>query len=289
MKNNIKQERAASLMTIELFQSTFLNFNGFIVSDGSSAILVDPGFYPYEIERMRSYLTENKLTADYIFLTHGHGDHIQGWNQFPGARVVASIQIAQKPPEKQDGILRYIEQTDAKLQIERNEKFQYPKVDLAIPFVQTIQDFTLGHFHCSVFHIVGHTNDLIAIYFEDFETLFIGDMMIKGVLPYVGYRSEEYLRSLEFINAFVKQHPVKTIWSGHNAPIQSPTELEERIESDRSYLNSLRLKIMKKIQSGWDTGQIIEYVVHDGYSWNIPTLHRMNVKKIVGEMSPSKF
>jgi glyoxylase-like metal-dependent hydrolase (beta-lactamase superfamily II) len=275
-------------MKIELFRSTFLNFNGFIISDSSDAILVDPGFYPHEIERMRSYLTENKLKVVYIYLTHGHGDHIQGWNQFPGAQVIASIQIAQKPPEKQDGILRYVEQTDQKLQIERKEKFQYPKVDIAIPFVQKeIKDITLHHFHCKVFHIVGHTNDLLAMYFEDLNTLFIGDMIIQGVLPYVGYRSEEYLRSLELIDTFARQHKVKTIWSGHNAPVQSPDELEKRINSDRSYLQDLRSKIMKKIQSGWETDQLIEYAIHDGYTWIIPTLHRMNVPRIVGEMSIS--
>ena len=64
--------------------------NCYIVSDPEtkSCAVIDPGFEP---ERLISVLEEDGLSAKYVFLTHGHFDHIGGVAELrarTGAKVV---------------------------------------------------------------------------------------------------------------------------------------------------------------------------------------------------------
>ena len=47
--------------------------NCYIVSEGTDTVIFDPGA---EAERILSYVSENGLDVSYIFLTHGHFDHV---------------------------------------------------------------------------------------------------------------------------------------------------------------------------------------------------------------------
>lgn len=64
--------------------------NCYVVSDGADAVVIDPGFEP---GRVADYLRQKKLRAHYIFLTHGHYDHILGapaLREETGAPIVIS-------------------------------------------------------------------------------------------------------------------------------------------------------------------------------------------------------
>lgn len=47
--------------------------NTYIAANGDACVVIDPGFEPETISR---FLRQNNLTADAIFLTHGHFDHV---------------------------------------------------------------------------------------------------------------------------------------------------------------------------------------------------------------------
>ena len=47
--------------------------NTYIVANGDYCVVIDPGF---EAETISRFLEKNALTADAIFLTHGHFDHV---------------------------------------------------------------------------------------------------------------------------------------------------------------------------------------------------------------------
>ena len=49
--------------------------NTYIVANDGRCVIIDPGYEPETIHR---FLESNGLTADAIFLTHGHFDHVGG-------------------------------------------------------------------------------------------------------------------------------------------------------------------------------------------------------------------
>lgn len=49
--------------------------NTYIVANNDHCVIIDPGYEPETIHR---FLESNGLTADAIFLTHGHFDHVGG-------------------------------------------------------------------------------------------------------------------------------------------------------------------------------------------------------------------
>jgi len=52
--------------------------NCYIVSKNNQCFIIDPGF---ESPLVIDYLKENNLTPEFIYVTHGHFDHIGGVNQ----------------------------------------------------------------------------------------------------------------------------------------------------------------------------------------------------------------
>jgi glyoxylase-like metal-dependent hydrolase (beta-lactamase superfamily II) len=51
--------------------------NTYIVANDGRCVVIDPGYEPETINR---FLLKNSLTADAIFLTHGHFDHVGALN-----------------------------------------------------------------------------------------------------------------------------------------------------------------------------------------------------------------
>ncbi|MHC4453830.1 MAG: MBL fold metallo-hydrolase, partial [Planctomycetota bacterium] len=51
--------------------------NGFLVADPETRIgvFIDPGGYGNEIE---TFVQENQIQLNYLFITHGHWDHTEG-------------------------------------------------------------------------------------------------------------------------------------------------------------------------------------------------------------------
>ena len=92
-------------MKIRMFELGAVGTNCYLVWEEESrdAMLIDPGAYDREIDRM---IDENGLALKYIALTHGHGDHICGVDEFkaghPGAILAAGEKeswLLQEPVE----------------------------------------------------------------------------------------------------------------------------------------------------------------------------------------------
>ena len=75
------------MLQIKIFPVNPLGANCYVCWEdaGKACIVVDPGFYrPDEEEMVFSFLRENGLTPDAVFLTHAHFDH--AWSAASVAR-----------------------------------------------------------------------------------------------------------------------------------------------------------------------------------------------------------
>jgi len=80
-------------MNIKVFPCGYLQTNCYLVWNGSTkkAFIVDPGDVSPEL---KSFIKKEELLPEYVFLTHGHGDHTGGLfdlvKEYPKIQTVAS-------------------------------------------------------------------------------------------------------------------------------------------------------------------------------------------------------
>lgn len=66
-------------ITVQKFTFNPLQENTFVVHDGSSCVIIDPGCYHREEEEtLVNFIASNNLNVEAILLTHGHLDHVFG-------------------------------------------------------------------------------------------------------------------------------------------------------------------------------------------------------------------
>ncbi len=78
-------------MQIKRFPLGNLKSNCFIVHNNQKAYIVDPG---YESQDVLDFINDNQLDVSFIYITHGHPDHIGGinfLNQFLNVPVYAPL------------------------------------------------------------------------------------------------------------------------------------------------------------------------------------------------------
>lgn len=139
--------------------------NAFILRDDAAknAVVIDPGDDVLTILKM---LNKQGLRLQYIFLTHGHIDHVGGAKELKDA-------------------------TGAKVLIHMEDLFLYEKVHLqadlfGLPsppvseidvFLEHGMEIGEGNLRCRVIHTPGHTPGSVSLYFSD--KLFTGDALFR--------------------------------------------------------------------------------------------------------------
>ncbi len=79
-------------MKIDVLSVGMLETNCYIVSNGARAVIIDPGA---DAERIAKFIDDNKLSVEYILLTHTHFDHIGALakiKEITGAKVAVGEQ-----------------------------------------------------------------------------------------------------------------------------------------------------------------------------------------------------
>lgn len=177
--------------------------NAYVISDNETVILIDPGFYDYNIKK---YL-KNLGKLDSILLTHGHFDHIDAIDKIKEDYPEAKISIAKddynnlKNPELN---LSYIMNYDLVVKSEVN--------------IINDEFLNINNFKIQVISTPGHTKGSVMYYFEKENALFTGDTIMKdsiGTTRYVGGNDEQMKNSIKkFTNLNLNNDTM--IYPGHD-------------------------------------------------------------------------
>ncbi|HPK57725.1 MAG TPA: MBL fold metallo-hydrolase, partial [Spirochaetota bacterium] len=60
-------------MEIFCFENGPFSVNTYLITNGNSSIIIDPG---HDCSELRNYIDTNKLSVSAILLTHAHIDHV---------------------------------------------------------------------------------------------------------------------------------------------------------------------------------------------------------------------
>ncbi len=193
---------------IETIKCGFVN--AFIVSDGSSAILVDTGMEEHRYEVL-------KIARDrgvrLLVLTHGHIDHVQNAKYLSDELGVPIAMSEKDVPLIKDPLSQKMEARDLiGKRILPDGKAKIPEFT---PSVLLKDGDTLSPFgiNAKVIALPGHTDGSIGIDIEE-TSLIVGDAlmnMLHPSLPHIYHNKEEMLESAKKITALGE----RTVYFGH--------------------------------------------------------------------------
>ncbi len=191
-------------MDIKIFEVGPFAENTYLLIEGSSAILIDPGFSnESEYQSFKRVLDNNTLEA--IVLTHSHVDHVLG-------------------------LQRVLKDFDKKVYVNTDDLFLWEnfgsqatmfglnQVGFSFTPESLPKDkkFEVGSFEFECLYTPGHSPDHTSLYFKDENIVIAGDALFSGSIG----RTDLYQGSFEVLEQSIKEKlytlPEKTkVYPGH--------------------------------------------------------------------------
>jgi glyoxylase-like metal-dependent hydrolase (beta-lactamase superfamily II) len=159
-------------MQIKNFVFSPFQENTYVVWDETKdCIIIDAGnFFENEHKQLDAFLKENNLNLVYIVNTHNHLDHIFGTPYLVGKY---NVPVACHPDD-----LFWIERFKTTC-----EGYGLPAdVEAPVPTIM-LNDGDVFEFGCTklkVIHVPGHSPGGIALYNEEHDVAFVGDILFNG-------------------------------------------------------------------------------------------------------------
>ena len=187
--------------------------NCYVVWEGSDAVVIDPGF---EAEQIAKFLTQKKLTAQYILLTHGHFDHVidvPKLKSLTGAKVVISRADA-------DCLISPLRSLAAKVRIPQTPmEADYLAEDGSV--------FVAGGLEFRYLHTPGHTLGSAVIMCGD--VLFTGDTLFKDDCGRTDLPGGSFRTILESLKRLYELPGDYKVYPGHDVPTTLQRERENNL------------------------------------------------------------
>jgi len=144
--------------------------NTYIISSGSKAILIDPGFFDkHEQKQLSNHLKDEELSLSAVVLTHAHLDHVLG---IP--HIVEKYNVPVYMNHKDLYLWKNVSKQGAMFGVPFND-FEFEPEEIPAEGELKIQGFEFQSLYTP-----GHAPDHASFYFPDEGKLIAGDTLFKG-------------------------------------------------------------------------------------------------------------
>jgi hydroxyacylglutathione hydrolase len=265
--------------SLAVFPSRSLSYNAGVFMHGREALLVDPGLFPDEIDRIKAHIYGHGASPTHLVVTHSHWDHLLGPEYFPGVPVVQQQEGAAVFAEHHARIEHQVTEWERQSGVRRDMPFLMPEPD------QTFTDrleLQVGDKTIELLHAPGHAPEQMVVYDRDERTLWAADMLSDIEIPFVMQSLKAYRRTLDRL----AQLEVTTLVPGHGRPASGQTEARARLDTDRAYLAELHSRVEAAIVAGRDAADAISSCADMTYANREQNedAHRLNVETAFVEL-----
>ena len=261
------------LSSLRIFHSRSMSYNAGVLIDGGEALLIDPGLFPDEVDRLRSHIYSQGATPKYMVVTHSHWDHVLGPEYFPGVPVIQHQDCVAVLAESGTHIEHQVTEWERQSGVHRDMPFLLHEPGETFGDRMELQ---VGGMTVELLHAPGHAPEQLVVYDRDEQTLWAADMLSDIEIPFVMHNLNAYRGTLDRL----AQLEVETLVPGHGRPAMGRSEVRARFDADRSYLAELQRRVEAAVAVGRTAAETISECVDIPYSDRDQNedAHRLNVE-----------
>lgn len=218
-------------MQLDVLTSGIWQTNSTIVSRGDACVVLDPAYFPRELDAIATRVAELGWGEAVVF-THGHWDHVMGHRVCPDAPVLISRVLEASIAAGEPRAAKYLEDArefDSRWYVPRPEGHRWPAHRRAI----AEGSLELAGIAMHALELPGHSPDGLGLVIDG--TLLVGDYLSPCEIPFVddavAYRAT-LVRLLELLR------PLREVIPGHG-PRLSRDEALAIARADLAYLDRL--------------------------------------------------
>jgi len=203
-----------------------------LLSHDGSCVVVDPAYFPREIEAIAS-LARSLGRVEAVVFTHGHWDHVVGHSAFPGVPVYCSAPLVAEIAADNQKPLDRAREFDSRWYVTRPIPLAWPS---EVHDLREGQPLQAGALKLHALSLPGHCADALGLHLESDGLLIVGDYLSPCEIPFVSdldaYRAT-LRRLLEMMEA-----EIRTVVPGHG-PLLTAGEARSIARADLAYLDQL--------------------------------------------------
>lgn len=259
--------------SLAVLHARAMAYSAGVLVSGNDAVLIDPGLFPDEMDRIKAHIYERGASPKFVAVTHSHWDHVLGPEYFPGVPVIQQQESLAVLAEFGTRIEHQVTEWERQSGVQRDMPFLLHEPD------ETFGDrfeLHIGNEAVELLHAPGHAPEQLVVYDQAEQVLWAADMLSDIEIPFVMHSLKAYRRTLDRL----AQLEVTTLVPGHGGPAGTREEVRARFDADRTYLGELQHRVEAAIAAGRKAADTVAscadmlYANHDQNE----EAHRLNVE-----------
>ncbi|MDP5275858.1 MBL fold metallo-hydrolase [Chengkuizengella axinellae] len=266
---------------VTVFESSIYNTTSTVIHTKDMILIVDPALLPIEVEEIRNYVHSIKKDKPiYLFFTHSDYDHILGYNAFPDAISIGSIEMDQRDDKDQQ--VDNVKNFDSQFYFQRDYEIEYPELNLIIE--KDGQELKVGNTTITFYKAPGHTNDGVFAIVESLGIFITGDHLCDVEFPFIYDQCTAYEQTLSKAKEIINKHRITCLIPGHGNTTTNKHEMNNRIEESSKYLQETKKAVLENREE-----ESYDLVKHYPLYRTMKSQHENNLNQIKNELEKEKI